>query len=271
MKSDHNITTQELKQIQLEILKAIHLFCFRNNIKYSLAYGTLLGAVRHGGFIPWDDDIDIVMPRADYNRFIKSFHHNRYKVYSSPEIKEYYLPYAKLVDTSTVLIENSAKRLRIGVNIDIFPLDSYSKSNKTVENWWGKKRRIDKIFNLKMLPFTMKLILKHPRTALYKLYYELRYPYYSLERLGIEIQELAVAFNAEHSEEIGVISSSRFQLKKLLPKKILDEYIDINFEDGSFKCFKDFNEVLKITYGNWEELPPEENRISHHDFKAYWR
>lgn len=67
------ITTHELRKIQIEILKSIHNYCQENNLRYSLAYGTLLGAVRHKGFIPWDDDIDIMMPRPDYEQFLKGY------------------------------------------------------------------------------------------------------------------------------------------------------------------------------------------------------
>ena len=96
----------KLKQIQLDMLKDIHTFCVEHEIRYSLAFGTLLGAVRHKGYIPWDDDIDIMMPREDYNRFIRSYGNQTYKIADMSVNPNYGLPFAKVEDVLTVIEEN---------------------------------------------------------------------------------------------------------------------------------------------------------------------
>ena len=118
------ISFEESKKLELDILLAVADFCNKNNLTYFLAYGTLIGAIRHKGFIPWDDDIDIQMPREDYNKFIETFSHERYKTIApgTPLSKH---SFVKVIDTETVKIEAHKKYKKgfLGVDIDIFPLD----------------------------------------------------------------------------------------------------------------------------------------------------
>ena len=128
------IETEELKRIQVDILKDIHEFCSINNIHYSLAYGTLLGAIRHQGYIPWDDDIDIMMLRSDYEKFIHTFPGSfKHLSICAPELDlNYYAPYANVWDNRTILdegINNADHRGKtIGIKIDVFPIDKTSSS-----------------------------------------------------------------------------------------------------------------------------------------------
>ena len=124
----------EIKRVALDILKDVAHFCDTHDIRYVLAYGTMLGAVRHKGFIPWDDDIDIMMPRDDYNRFIKLYndHNPRYQVYSIENDDSYTYTMAKVFDQETVMIDNTLWRNfdKAGVFIDIFPLMGYRMKHR---------------------------------------------------------------------------------------------------------------------------------------------
>lgn len=115
---------EELKSIQLGILKDVHDYCSSTNITYWLAYGTLLGAIRHNGYIPWDDDIDIAMPREHYEKFIQSYKKKNTVVYSCSNNKKYILHFAKVYDTRTILKEYANMNIETGVYIDIFPIDN---------------------------------------------------------------------------------------------------------------------------------------------------
>lgn len=131
---------EEIKKIQLEILKYVDQFCSQNNIKYALGYGTLIGAVRHKGFIPWDDDIDIIMRRNDYNRFIELFSKEtgRYKVWSHNLQTDYPIPYAKVTDEKTLKLEGTNYYVERGVDIDVFPLDDLPNDEKAVDKVFKK-------------------------------------------------------------------------------------------------------------------------------------
>ena len=112
-----------------EMMQSFHGFCVKHNLRYYLVAGTCLGAVRHKGFIPWDDDIDVGMPRADYNRFIELVKTEKmgenYAVEDPLENDDYIYAFAKMYDTSTTLIENTANKLKRGIYIDIFPCKCY--------------------------------------------------------------------------------------------------------------------------------------------------
>ena len=129
------LTLDEVKKIQLEILAYIDSFCKKNNISYFINYGTLLGAVRHKGFIPWDDDIDISMDREHYNMFIEKFNQDssKYKILSLDTDKAYFNNFIKVVDTTTKIVDNrNYKTFSCGVFVDIFPMDKFGKLEATI-------------------------------------------------------------------------------------------------------------------------------------------
>ena len=115
---------KELRGIQLDLLEEIHRFCQEHHIVYYLSSGTLLGAVRHGGYIPWDDDIDLYMPRESYERFVKEYTdtEGRFTLMEPRRSKHYFYTFAKLTDSRTMMVEDSYTSYPIGVYVDIFHL-----------------------------------------------------------------------------------------------------------------------------------------------------
>ena len=121
-----NIEINELKKLELDILIEIDEICTKNNFRYSLAYGTLIGAVRHKGFIPWDDDIDIFLPRPDYNKFVDYCSKNKtiFKLLSYDNSRWYSYPFAKATNQNTVIEEEETDfNGKMGIYVDVFPLD----------------------------------------------------------------------------------------------------------------------------------------------------
>lgn len=153
MKKD--ISVEELKMIQLKILDSIDDFCKKNGMQYFLFSGTLIGAVRHKGYIPWDDDVDICMKRKDYDRFFAEFNQQRQdtlKAISTETEKDYYLASGKVIDTATVIEEENNYAMPIGVYVDVFPMDYLPADDKKLKQL---NHRIDiyrKMLVLKSVP-----------------------------------------------------------------------------------------------------------------------
>ena len=145
------LSMDEIKSVELEILKYIHNFCIENDIKYFLNYGTLIGAVRHKGFIPWDDDIDICMFRKDYEKFIDLFSKDDgiYKILSLETDDKYYNNFIKVINSKTKIEdERNYKTYDLGIFVDIFPIDSFDDL-KLVEKTY-------KLESFKLLSFSKK-------------------------------------------------------------------------------------------------------------------
>ena len=153
----------EMRKIQMDILLFIHQFCIDNGIQYSLAWGTMLGAIRHKGYIPWDDDIDIMMTRPEYDRFCKLFHDDRsvYKLYDVHTDKKWIYPFAKISDERTIRVEKNALD-EIGINIDVFPIDFYADSYEDAMKALKRMKFRKKIYVAKILrSYTGMSLLKN--------------------------------------------------------------------------------------------------------------
>ena len=144
------LTISEIQQIEYELLIQFDEYCHKNRITYFLSNGTLLGAIKYKGFIPWDEDIDVLVPREDYNRLINSFKDNeQLRLFSYERNKNYRFPFAKLCDIHTIKEEYSYENsVNLGLNIDIFPLDYW-------KNDLMEAKKESKIINRYMLGLTL--------------------------------------------------------------------------------------------------------------------
>lgn len=262
------ISSNELKQIQLSILKNVHLFCEKNNIKYTLAYGTLLGAVRHKGFIPWDNDIDIAMLRCDYDRFIKTYRDENYKLYALSSDSECDIPYAKVYDPRTVLGEHSALKT-IGINIDIFPIDNlYDSYNLSIKKY--------KEFNFLKIKKMFKGRLPAPTTAWWKIIIlyigKIFLAGVKVRNISERISRKAQINKNNNSKYVGLLVGNSVSLNNVMERKIYNDRILIKFEDSMFWGLRKYDEYLTITYGDYMKLPPKKQRIApHFSEEVYWK
>jgi len=270
MKKD--ISVEELKMIQLKILDSIDDFCKKNGMQYFLFSGTLIGAVRHNGYIPWDDDVDICMKRKDYDRFFSEFNQQRrdtLKAISAETEKNYYLASGKVIDTATVIEEENNCAMPIGVYVDVFPMDNLPADDKKLKKL---NHRIDiyrKMLILKSVP------VRDRRSAvknwILKVSSFLLKPI-SMQHIIRKITKLAVSYNDDATcNRIADISVFTYGMKEVFPCEDFAETAELEFEGKTYSVPKNYKHVLSNMYGDYMKLPPKEKQVSHHHFTAYWK
>lgn len=263
------IELEELKQIQMNVMDAIHEFCIEHGIKYSLAAGTLIGAIRHKGYIPWDDDIDIYLLREDYNRLIQEFpevYNNHYQLISLERDPKWDFPYAKAYDNRTIFKENALVNVTIGVNIDIFPIDNIPDDEKEWRKYekWRKKvvmfsqMQRSKMYNAKRrLGVNLIFLITH-----FISYFITR------RKVAEYISHISQKFNKVDTQYVFENVFAAY-LRRRLRRDIFAKYIDVPFEDRIYRAFEKYDEYLRMVYGDYMQLPPLEGRITHHSYKAF--
>ncbi|MCF0221206.1 MAG: LicD family protein [Fibrobacter sp.] len=269
------MSMQEQRDMMLDILKDIHAFCEKENIMYSLAYGSLIGAIRHQGFIPWDDDIDICMPRLDYERFIKSYKSDKYDVAFCGEGCKYdcLIAYARVFDKKETIAKNAHWiSERTGLWIDVFPLDGVPEDPKTYEALFEEMRKEWERIIPKKVQFTRITDQQGIKNKLRLLKKKIKL----LNGLGghkmqrvFNKKMVAIPYEgAKYYSNLAVLDGGL----EHIPAETFQETILIKFEDTYFRAMKGYDLMLKTFYGNYMELPPEEKRIPHQSYiRFYWK
>lgn len=259
------------KRIPLEILIHFAEFCEKNQIKYSLGYGTMLGAVRHKGFIPWDDDVDIVMRREEYERFRRLYKSERYPFVDLSIDKRHPVEIGKLYDANTVICTYGQKYRKYGLFVDIIPLDKVPEDARTRKNWlkrikfWQKanhfvntdKRDLGDSGKLSFRLMMAALLEHTPASAL----------------IHRRLESLFVKYRNSDSQTVGVpffIFENRYEIR-LFPLRLFEAFTEAEFEQRTFPMVAGYDEYLRICYGDYMQLPPEEDRVGRHTITAYYK
>lgn len=253
------LTLREIQEIELNILSDIDRFCRENGIRYSLDGGTLLGAVRHHGFIPWDDDIDIIMPREDYDRFLKSYQskNGQYRLYTKDTIPAYRTQmFAKVIDTQTIANEELYQQQdAYGLWVDIFPADYVPAKPRAY-------RRIAKRFYCYRHLLYVRCLKKCNKSRKDRLF-EMLYFWKSDRALLAALDRYARrAKKTETVCSLGFIC--RNQWDYVFPAAMFDRLRDFDFEGRSFLGFEAYDPYLTQAFGDYMTLPPVEERATHY-------
>lgn len=262
------LTLRELQQVSLDILVDVHNFCVQNNIKYAIDYGTLIGALRHKGFIPWDDDVDIVMPRPDYERFCQSYQSNDYQLIYYGNDPSALAAFARVVDCKKTHYETERPwtKQESGVWIDIFPIDGVESDKKVYARRYERLRRMSKIA-YKFRRQNHHINEKDSQWSKLKTIIALilgiggKLPAFIIDKM-VKTMSKVPFDSTSFVGQCSCLDDGPIQF----PKKDFEDYILLPFEEYKFYAMKGYDHHLRQLYGDYMQLPPEEQRIP----KQYW-
>ncbi len=271
-KSLTNFKLEDVQKIELEILLEFDRICKKHGLSYQLFAGTLLGAIRHKGFIPWDDDIDVCMQRSEYNKLLDIVDQELKADYFFQTVKtdkNYLNLFAKIRKNNTLFMERSVSQLDMhhGVYIDIFPFDNIEPESMSGRFHIWSIQKMDALFK-----YRLKARHQVNKFGLKKVLGKLKYLiviYFPIPKSKIEKKVLKYMQKYNHKETMYVADLSNPSKKSLesfvRKRKSLNESIDAKFEGQIFKIPKDYDEILTRAYGDYMKLPIEKERVSHHD------
>ena len=257
---------KHLQSLELMILKDFIKICEENNLKYYMYAGSLLGAVRHNGFIPWDDDLDVVMFRDDFERFKEIFiqsKSDKYELLCNETQADYFYFLAKLMLKNTRFEESWIDQVNfnIGINIDIFVFDDLSEGNfkrnyQLKKSFLYNKLLIMSKIRLNDLPATTKLVT-HMGYYILNLF---RIKPSTLNKRGLNFLK---KYKNPDSEYVFDISATAEEYPLIFKKDDFKEVKKIKFEDIEVNVPKNYDKILTAIYGDYMELPPKEKRYNH--------
>lgn len=250
VKNKIQLTSDEHKRILENILQIFKKFCEKEQLRYFLAYGTLIGAVRHKGFIPWDDDIDILMPVEDYIKLLEKFPKEaRYEVLSCTTNDKYFFPFSKIVDNNTYLFHEGCPVTWVqGTYIDIFPMSGFEKEIDFETQW-----KYQTLLDVKWYWYYIS------RNILLEPIYDCRDEIIS--------EKMKIGF--DNAEKVGVLTTIPAK-PWILDKSVFEKITKVHFEGHEYNAPYGYDEYLRYIYGDYMILPPvEKQRI--HGYPSYRR
>ena len=269
------LTLKELQDFCLNILDDVHHFCVSNNIRYSLAYGTLIGAIRHKGFIPWDDDVDIIMPRPDYERFCKTYKSVKYKVSSYEVDSDCRMTYARVFDDNRTIVKSYLpwNKKEHGAWIDLFPLDG---AEDNYEEYKGRVSAISQVFDklqfrrsiLANVSFRFNFITNAKIIIKKILCFNTNFNQLIETIIGLSKR---IEYGKTHHWGMTVFIDS-YGIKDYHESILFEDVVDVEFEGHLFKSLIGYDAYLRNMYGDYMLLPPEDERVARQTYlHVYWK
>lgn len=259
-----NETLKHLQNIQLSILKEFIKICEENNLTYFAYGGTTIGAIRHQGFIPWDDDIDVIMFREDYERFLEimeSKKDSKYYIINMENTEDYFYYFTKLCLRGTDLKEDWTRKtsFNVGINIDIFVFD-YMPTNKI-------KRKIhlktSKLLSRGLLVFLVNLNKNYPSTPKKLLAISIDTIFKIFKIDSNKYKKFLKKFTNRYENTNYLYDISALMYQTAFHKDILLPPKEMKFEDTKINVPNDYDQFLTIIYGDYMKIPPIEERYNH--------
>lgn len=259
------VSLEDSKKIMFGILKSVDSCCRLNGLKYSLDFGTLLGAVRHKGFIPWDDDIDLMMPRRYFNQFLKLYNDDHYDMITNDD-SNWGWHYVRVCDKNSIVVfaPNSERVSEHGIWLSIFPVDGVPDSS---EEWKVQQRRINFYHSLCRLKRSGWTIGGSIIKNIMKLIFRWMLIPVSLKYLAKKEESWMSKYSFEKTEKVFTKVINYY----VRPSCYFDKVIDLDFEGNKFMAIADYHQYLTSVYNDYMTPPPASERVPKHGFTAYWK
>lgn len=263
---------EEVHNILYDALCYLDDFCKKNKLKYFLSNGTLLGAAKYGDFIPWDDDVDVLMPRDDYDRLMKmlGINNERYRLLCVEQVPEWRMPYAKLSCEETLVMEKEYDfGVSFGLSVDIFPIDNWS-SFFCIS--WLQAFECECLKRMLVCSiggdfYTTKTGLRrHILKVIWKEGKRLGY-----EKLQNTLLKKARKYNNDKSKYAGCRAWTCHLYKEIFPSEHFKNVEYLDFRGRSFPTIKKYENYLNRLYGNWRMELPIDKQHSNHEIKVWYR
>lgn len=267
------MSLDEQKKVLIDMLDYLHKICVSNNINYSLIAGSLIGAVRHKGIIPWDDDIDVILTFEEYNKLITYFSKNndneRYKLFTYTNNDTYYYPFAKLIDTHTYVNEYGCDDIKdYGVYIDIFSFNNAPKNKILLKLHYGLINILMKMiqsscYNTVSKEKNFYLLRKFKNKVCHLIGHKI------LIKMYIKISTI---YNSNPNSPYYISTWPIYGLKKEVHlKENMDEYKIVKFDKIKAMIFANYDKILRETFGDYMTPPPIEEQVTHHSMDCFWK
>lgn len=267
------VSLKEMQKIELDILIYLKNVCDENDLKYYLAYGTLIGAVRHKGFIPWDDDVDVLMPREDYKHLVQIMQeqpHPYYRLISTDTNHNFTAPLPKIIDSRTTLIQHYdyVEKVQLGVYIDILILDGLPNNYEKAVDFHRKSEKLYRSWQR-----ADAVIFPPGKSKLYGLLRAIRnipYKIYGIRRTLMDIERNNSQYSFYTSYYVADFYVQNPE-KSIMKAKWFGDGTDIFFEGQIFRAPLDYDTILHKVYGDYMTPPPKERQVSQHQYTVYWK
>ncbi|MBO4843785.1 MAG: LicD family protein [Bacteroidales bacterium] len=268
------LTLQDIKEGSVRILEEVDSFCNENGIKYSLGFGTLLGAIRHKGFIPWDDDVDIMMTRPEYERFIHSFNCKGLKCFA-PELGNSFLNFGRIVDIEKTRCKTrwrwTYRQRNLGLWIDVLPIDGvpddmeeFSRTVKSMQDLTQENQRIRQGRG----PFMSVYTFRKNLSVLKK---KLLYSWRSTNAVWRKMMSILEKTPYGTTANAGLMVFPVYGLRNRTRTEVFESFTTASFEGKDFSIIQGYDEFLTDIYGDYMVPPPEDKRKPRHNHRFYWR
>ena len=265
------LTLKEIQGIELNLLLVFDSICQQNNLRYPLGGGSLLGAIRHKGFIPWDDDIDVMMPRPDYEKFLRLCKERKmeFNLITYDTVDGYNGLFAKIWDPSTILKDDLMDmEFELGVNIDVFPIEGLGNSEQEAlkifkKTTWNREMLNALLWKKFFRSKTHSILVEPIRLIMFVLS-----RFVNPKKLLRKVDEENFRHPFEQSSYAGCVCGS-YREREIMTKETFENYIELEFQGHKLKGIQNYDEYLRKHYNKYMELSPKDRQETHHTYKAY--